>query len=145
MTRLAAALLPLLCGCSFSMVDGPPSPAPAQATRIECTESRTVPVIDTSVAAVSAAFAIAAFVNAGKDCGGDGDTDSCEISKKIAPMFGTVFAISTALWASSAAVGFRRTSECRDARSRLALPSSGAPGQLSADEVAGIRAIANPR
>lgn len=49
-----AAILGLMCGCSFAFVSGPP-PNHRQLPYFSCTESRLVPILDTVFTALEAA------------------------------------------------------------------------------------------
>ena len=61
--RLIPALLLFATGCSWAFVHGPPSDADRVGPRVECTESRLAPVVDTFFAAGFLAFGIYALTD----------------------------------------------------------------------------------
>jgi len=125
-TRLATLALALLlptatAGCGFFLVHGPPA-AHETLTTFSCTRSNAVPVLD-AVAAGTALLVGVPLLAAGR-----GDDVGWTVPFQIA---GAGFALEGLVFGSSAALGFRKTSRCREALRRLtergAHPAAAAP------------------
>jgi hypothetical protein len=100
-------LTSLTGGCSFAFVNGPP-PNHRQLAFFGCTSSNTVPTLDLAVSALSVVDAVVA----GSGGGGSSATGSGKGDL-------ITFAASAALLGASAAYGYKKTSECRDAEAEL--------------------------
>jgi hypothetical protein len=95
-------------GCSFAFVNGPP-PNHRQLSFFGCTSGNTIPTLDAAVSALAVVDAVLAG-------SGQTTTDSSTGSRK-----GDVitFAATAALLGASAAYGYKKTAECRDAEAEL--------------------------
>jgi len=94
-------------GCSFAFVNGPP-PNHRQLSFFGCTSGNTIPTLDLAVGALTAVDAVVAGT------GGGGST-STGSNKGDA----ITFAAMAAVLGASAAYGYKKTSECRDAEAEL--------------------------
>jgi hypothetical protein len=103
-------------GCSFALVNGPP-PNHRQLSFFGCTSSNTIPMVDLGISALSvvdAALSAAGSSSSGLSTGSNkGDL--------------VTFAASAALFGASAAYGYKRTAECRDAEALLVKRTPPAP------------------
>lgn len=125
-TRLATLALALLlpaatAGCGFFLVHGPPA-AHETLTTFSCTRSNAGPVLD----AVAAGTAL--LVGTQLLAGGGGDAEGWTAPYRVV---GAGFALEGLVFGSSAALGFRKTSRCREAPRQLtergARPAAAAP------------------
>jgi len=111
LSRLRPALLCLVCalsGCSFAFVHGPP-PNHRQMPFFDCTTSNILPAMDGLLGLLVAADTIDAATSG---------TSTLRSSPTVAI---AVVAAEAALFATSAAYGFKKTSDCRDAQNALLL------------------------
>jgi hypothetical protein len=97
-------------GCSFAFVNGPP-PNHRQLSFFGCTSGNTIPTLDLAVGALSVVDAVVAGSG-----GGNPDSSSSTGSHKGDAI---AFAATAALLGASAAYGYKKTSECRDAQADL--------------------------
>jgi hypothetical protein len=95
-------------GCSFAFVNGPP-PNHRQLSFFGCTSGNTIPTLDLAVGALTAVDAVVAGT-------GGGDTSTSTGSHKGDAI---AFAAMAAVLGASAAYGYKKTSECRDAEAEL--------------------------
>ncbi len=102
-------------GCSFAFVNGPP-PNHRQLRFFDCTSSNTIPTLDLVVSALSLLDAVAA--------GTDGSGTTATGSSKADLI---TFAAGAALLGASAAYGYKKTGECRDAETQLMLRTPPTP------------------
>jgi hypothetical protein len=119
-----AALSTMLCGCSFAFVNGPP-PNHKTSSFFGCTSSNGVPMLDTVAATIGLLDAVSLATGSGSD---SNTTTGSRTSSAIAA--GAV----TAVFAASAAYGFKKTSECREAEADLVRRTpvfTGAPGPFA--------------
>ncbi len=87
-------------GCSLFLVNGPP-PNHRTLSFFGCTSSNSIPGIDT---AIGAGAVVEALVNG---TGSSGGTTNDRLATAV------TYGATAALFAASAAYGFRKTSECR--------------------------------
>lgn len=97
-----------LTGCSFILVDAPPSSRPAQIYPY-CTENRAAPIVDALFAAL--------YVYQLAVGGTEYELTNGDATRKQAVVSGT---IGTVLFGSSAFYGFRTTQRCRTERMAFA-------------------------
>jgi hypothetical protein len=136
-------------GCSFLFVKGAPREVEA-ATPLQCTESRTLPWVDTGFAVGSVLAAVGALTTpATAPC--TGDRTGCEIVKGYVGAFAALAALAIAVptaivTGASAGYGFAKTSRCREAVARqgLASPIPGSAGASSAGGTGGAGPPALP-
>ncbi len=107
-TILAMSTLPA-SGCSLFFVNGPPANH-RTSSFFGCTSSNTIPGIDT-------AFAAGAVVEALAGGGITSADGSPSHDARVAS--GITYGAAAALFVASAAYGFKKTSECRDAQAEL--------------------------
>jgi len=105
-----------LGGCSFAFVDGPP-PNHRTSPFFDCTASNTLPVLDTVASTIGLLDAVS-FAT------GSNDASTATGSRKGDAI---AFGAGAALLAASAAYGYRKTSECREAEADLVRRSTLAP------------------
>jgi hypothetical protein len=115
----AGALALALCvagsgsGCSYLFVDAPPARVP-QPRPFTCTTSNSWPTIDVVLSGISVLEGIGALTST---VGANGSVSN---SDRTADYVGAgVAAASAALFAASAAAGYRHTAECREATAEL--------------------------
>ena len=102
-------------GCSFAFVNGPP-PNHRQLPFFDCTASNTLPTLDLVAGALSLLDAVAAGTDgSGSTATGSGKADLI------------TFAVGAALLGASAAYGYKKTGECRDAETQLMLRTPPTP------------------
>jgi hypothetical protein len=102
-------------GCSFAFVNGPP-PNHKQLSFFGCTSSNSIPTLDLAAGALSLVDAVAAGTGgSGSSATGSGKADLI------------TFAAGAALLGASAAYGYKKTAECRDAEAQLVLRTPPAP------------------
>jgi hypothetical protein len=104
-----AALSTALGGCSFAFVNGPP-PNHRTSPFFTCTSSNGVPMLD-AVAATIALLDAASFAT---DSGSESSTTTGSKTGNA-----IVLGAGAALLAASAAYGYKKTSECREAEADL--------------------------
>ncbi len=104
-----AALSTAFGGCSFAFVNGPP-PNHRTSAFFACTSSNGVPLLDTIAASIGLLDAVSFATSSGSD---SSTTTGSKSGNVIAA--GAV----TALLAASAAYGYQKTSECREAEADL--------------------------
>ncbi len=104
-----AALSTALGGCSFAFVSGPP-PNHRTSAFFTCTSSNGVPILDT-IAATIGLIDVASFATS--SASGSSTTTGSRTSDAL------VLGAGAALLATSAAYGFKKTSECREAEADL--------------------------
>ncbi len=111
-TLALCATLASLPGCSFVLVQGPPR-GRGQPASFSCTRSNAVPVVDAVLAGTSL------FVGATLLAATGGHTDTW-----IGPyaVVGTTFTLEGMVFGVSSLVGFRRTSDCREAQRAAPAP-----------------------
>ena len=95
-------------GCSFAFVNGPP-PNHRQLSFFGCTSSNTIPTLDLAVGALSVVDAVVAGSSSGSTSTSTGSGKGDAIA----------FAATAALLGASAAYGYKKTSECREAEAEL--------------------------
>ena len=95
-------------GCSFAFVNGPP-PNHRQLAFFGCTSGNTIPTLDLAVGALSAVDAVVAGTGGGSSSSTTGSSKADAIT----------FAASAVLLGASAAYGYKKTAECRDAEAEL--------------------------
>jgi hypothetical protein len=108
-------LTSLTGGCSFAFVNGPP-PNHRQLPFFGCTSSNTIPTLDVAAGALSLLDAVAAGT------GGSGSTATGSGKADL-----ITFAAGAALLGASAAYGYKKTAECRDAETQLVLRTPPTP------------------
>jgi hypothetical protein len=119
-----AALSTAFGGCSFAFVNGPP-PNHRTSAFFGCTSSNGVPMLDTAAATVGLLDAVAFATGSGSD---SNTTTGSRSGNAIAA--GAVAAI----FAASAAYGYKKTLECREAEVDLLRRTpvfTGAPGPFA--------------
>jgi len=113
-TRLATLALALLlpaatAGCGFFLVHGPPA-APVTPTTFSCTRSNALPVLDALAAGTALLVGVPLLAS------GRGDEVGWTVPFQVA---GAGFALEGLVFGASAALGFRKTSRCREALRQL--------------------------
>jgi hypothetical protein len=128
--RVIAALALMATGCSFVFTGSPPVNH-RQLPYFECNSSRVTPALDTVLAAILAISAVGngaqsdlEFDNRFDDTDGDGRGDP-PFTRKTAV---TIDVALLALAGASAYYGFTKTSECRAAKTELAIRANGGLG-----------------
>lgn len=124
---LLAAALAVSCGCSFVAVRrAPPPPLPPDA-RLECTQSRVAPGLDTAGAIVTplvglSMWGLCTFTSAMQSWSSDPVYLRCGTL-----LWGTI--LSTGAYTGSAVYGFRATAQCRRLADQLQqrAPEPGTP------------------
>jgi hypothetical protein len=125
--RLSLAALFLIAspGCSFIFTKGPePEVHPPPA----CTTSVAAPVVDTVMVAASVALVIAGAGTASSQCNSSTSGfgfSFCGLNQGVGLGAVIAGAVSGAVFTTSAAVGFNRTSACRASLEPNALPAPG--------------------
>lgn len=114
MARLLALLLLVTSGCSFVLVKGPPT-VPTKRT-IDCTTSRSWPLVDTAMTVATAAVGVTVLVLGLSD----------EDSTKMAIGGGT--AVLAVPYAIGAVSGFKKTTQCRVYQRILRVMPAAIPG-----------------
>jgi hypothetical protein len=104
-----ATLSTVIGGCSFAFVNGPP-PNHRTSAFFGCTSSNGVPMLDTIAATLGLLDAVSFATGSGSDSNA---TTGSRTSSALAA--GAV----TAVFAASAAYGYKKTSECREAEADL--------------------------
>lgn len=108
---VAAAILSVACGgCSFLFVNGPP-PDHKTSSFFGCTSSNTIPIVDLAFAAGSVLEAVEG--GTATQTQDYGTTTGSRTGEAI------TFGVTAAVLAASAAYGFNKTSQCRDALADL--------------------------
>jgi len=118
-----AALSTALGGCSFAFVNGPP-PNHRTSPFIACTSGNGIPILDTVGATIGLLDALSFATNSTNDLSTTGSRKGDAIA----------FGAGAALLAASAAYGFKKTSECREAQADLLRRTpvfTGAPGPFA--------------
>jgi hypothetical protein len=112
-TALCATLILMSAtgGCSFAFVSGPP-PNHKQLNFFGCTSSNTVPTLDLVGGALFLIDGVAAAT--GGSASGSGSTATGSTKGDV-----ITFAAGAALLGASAAYGYKKTAECRDAEADL--------------------------
>jgi hypothetical protein len=126
MKPVSVAMVLCLGGCSFALVQGPPSNH-EQLPYVPCTEGRLGPVLDTVWTALQG-LNLAVAVSSSDSEWDDVFGGSAPLSRSAAiPLYVGL----AGLGAAGMYYGFTRTSACRSARARAALrgPGEGGPGQ----------------
>ena len=119
-----AALSTAFGGCSFAFVNGPP-PNHRTSAFFGCTSSNGVPMLDTIAATLGLLDAVSYATGSGSD-----SNTATGSRRDNAIAFGAV----TAVLAASAAYGYKKTSECREAEADLVRRTpvfTGAPGPFA--------------
>ncbi len=109
----------LFGGCSFAFVNGPP-PNHRTSAFFDCTASNTIPVLDT-VASTIALLDAVSFTT-----GSTNDASTTTGSRKGDLI---AFGAGAALLATSAAYGYKKTSECRQAEADSRAPLDAPTGE----------------
>ena len=118
-----AALSTAFGGCSFAFVNGPP-PNHKTAAFFGCTSGNGVPLLDTAAAAIGLIDALSFATGSTNDLSTTGSRKGDAIA----------FGAGAAVLAASAAYGFKKTSECREAQADLVRRTpvfTGAPGPFA--------------
>ena len=118
-----AALSPALGGCSFAFVNGPPANH-RTSPFVACTSGNGIPILDTVGATIGLLDAVSFATNSTNDLSTTGSRKADAIA----------FGAGAALLAASAAYGFKKTSECREAQADLLRRTpvfTGAPGPFA--------------
>lgn len=97
-------------GCSFLFVNGPP-PDHKTSTFFDCTSSNTIPFVDVAFAAGSVLEAVEG--GTGVQSQGYDTTTTSRTGEAV------TFGVTAAVLAASAAYGFNKTSQCREALADL--------------------------
>jgi hypothetical protein len=119
-----AALSTAFSGCSFAFVNGPP-PDHRTSPFFTCTSGNGVPMLDT----VAATLVLLDAVTFATESGSDGNTTTGSRTGNA-----IVLGAGAALLAASAAYGYKKTSECREAEVDLVRRTpvfTGAPGPFA--------------
>ena len=132
-----AALSTAFAGCSFAFVNGPP-PDHRTSPFFTCTSSKAVPMLDT----VAATLVLLDAVTFATESGSDGNTTTGSRTGNA-----IVLGAGAALLAASAAYGYKKTSECREAEADLLRRTpvfTGAPGPFAPQGPQGSRGPYDP-
>jgi hypothetical protein len=105
---ILAALSVSASGCSLFFVNGPPANH-RSSSFFGCTSSNGIPIVDTGFAAGAVVEALAG----GAIASANGTTGDARLAT------GITYGAAAALFAASAAYGFKKTSECREAQAEL--------------------------
>jgi hypothetical protein len=124
-----------LHGCSYVMMDRPPSAVRRGDTFPGCTRSDTYAYADIALGAASVAGAIGIYTGLAKatSTGADGTMTSRELTGTEKAYTGTAALIEAVMFALSAHHGFEATASCRDITAKLApaMPSYQSPPPLA--------------
>lgn len=115
--HIAAAIVLSACSFSLNTLEEPYVPESPPEDPPYCDDSDLKPTLDTAITVGLASLSIGLIASSGCSCTGDGCncTGSDNILAGLFAAAGIVLLVPAAIYGGAAVVGYRRTSQCRDA------------------------------